>query len=290
MIQDIEPKKFDITYEDVKIESQDCVLPIYDEEAGVMLLTPQIDNKEEAGLSFIKYGQMRKHTRKQSRFRYCFKLDNRKFFLMKIDGSEKQSWGKDLHWVNQRESRSISPKWIGFVLSSALQIQRWYDGRKFCGKCGKPMVHISYERAMYCKKCKITEYPKICPAIIVGVIKGNEIMLTRYADSPHKRFALIAGYGEVGETLEDTVRREVFEEVGLKVKNIQYYKSQPWAFSDSLLVGFFAELDGNDEVTIDKRELAEALWVEKEHVPVGNEGIALTEEMMNYFAAGRVKL
>ena len=95
-----------------------------------------------------------------------------------------------------------------------------------------------------------------------------------------------AGFVEIGETLEQTIEREVMEEVGLKVKNIRYYKSQPWAFSSSLIAGFFAELDGSDQVTLDENELAEAVWVKREDIPENPIKISLANEMMEVFQNG----
>ena len=120
---------------------------------------------------------------------------------------------------------------------------------------------------MFCPACQTTEYPKISPAVIVGVRNGNRLLLSKYAGRNAKRYALIAGFAEIGETLEQTVQREVMEEVGLTVKNIQYYKSQPWALSGSLLAGFYCDLDGDDTITLDKNELAVAQWFEREEIP-----------------------
>ena len=100
------------------------------------------------------------------------------------------------------------------------------------------------------------------------------------------RYALIAGFAEIGETIEETVAREVMEEVGLKVKNIRYYKSQPWSFSDTLLMGFFAELDGDDRIRLDENELSVAKWCTREEVPA-DDGVSLTREMMRVFKEGR---
>ena len=104
---------------------------------------------------------------------------------------------------------------------------------------------------MRCACCGNMVYPKIAPAVIVGVIYDNKILMTKYSDREYKKYALIAGFTEIGETAEETVRREVMEEVGLHVKNIRYYKSQPWALSGSLLAGFFCELDGDDTISRD---------------------------------------
>lgn len=139
---------------------------------------------------------------------------------------------------------------------------------------------------MRCLSCGQTEYPKICPAVIVAVTKGDQLLLTKYAGRSFRRYALIAGFTEIGETVEETVQREVMEEVGLKVKNIRYYKSQPWSFSGTLLMGFFADLDGDDHIHLDENELSVAEWHSREEVPE-DDGISLTREMMQVFRDGR---
>ena len=128
-------------------------------------------------------------------------------------------------------------------------------------------------------------YPRIIPAVIVGVKNGDKLLLTKYRKG-FTPFALIAGFTEIGETLEETVSREVMEEVGLKVKNITYYKNQPWAFSDTLLMGFFCELDGSNQVKLDENELALAEWFERNQIPVEPDDISLTNEMMMVFRDG----
>ena len=130
-------------------------------------------------------------------------------------------------------------------------------------------------------------FPKIAPAVIVGVTHGDKILMTKYAGREYKRYALIAGFTEIGETAEETVKREVMEEVGLHVKNLRYYKSQPWAFSDTLLMGFFAEVEGDDSITLDREELALAEWFERENIPASESDISLTSEMIEFFRAGK---
>ena len=117
---------------------------------------------------------------------------------------------------------------------------------------------------------------------------GDRILMTKYAGREYKKYALIAGFTEVGETAEQTVEREVMEEVGLKVKNLRYYKSQPWSFTDTLLMGFFCELDGEDGITLDTDELAMAEWFERDKMPVEAEDLSLTNEMMMAFKHGKV--
>ncbi len=146
------------------------------------------------------------------------------------------------------------------------------------------------ERAMQCPACGRISYPQICPSVIVGIIDSSRILLTKYAPGHgnFRKYALVAGYAEIGESLEDTVRREVMEEVGLRVKNIRYYKSQPWSFSDALLAGFFCEPDGNTDIVMDREELSAAGWFERESLPVerSNAEISLTGEMIEVFRNG----
>ena len=110
--------------------------------------------------------------------------------------------------------------------------------------------------------------------------------MSKYAGREFKKYALLAGFNEVGETIEETVHREVMEEVGLKVKNLRYYKSQPWSMSDTLLMGFFCELDGEAEIKLDQEELALAEWFERDEMPVKDEDCSLTNEMMMAFKRG----
>lgn len=136
---------------------------------------------------------------------------------------------------------------------------------------------------MRCPQCKTMEFPRICPAAIIAVTDKNRILLSKYAGRTYKRYALLAGYTEIGETMEETVRREVMEEVGLRVKNIRYYKSQPWGLTETLLMGFYCELDGSDEICLDREELALAEWFEREDIPVEPMRDSLTNEMIMKF-------
>ena len=141
---------------------------------------------------------------------------------------------------------------------------------------------------MVCPECGNVIYPKICPAVIVAVHDGDRLVLTRYKDRPIKHLALVAGFNEIGETIEETVHREVLEETGLRVKNLRFYKSQPWVFTDTLLFGFFAELDGSDRITVQEDELAEANWYPRSEVPADTAHMSLTAEMIEQFRLGHV--
>ena len=185
--------------------------------------------------------------------------------------------------------RTVRPMEVAFAAITGAQLDRWYKSRAYCGRCGAKMKPSEIERAMVCPDCGMIEYPKICPAVIVAVRDGEKLLLTRYADRPYRGPALIAGFVEVGETLEDTVRREVLEEVGLHVKNIRYYKNQPWSFTDTLLVGFYCDLDGEAEIHLDRNELCEGVWMERSELPVRENDVSLTAEMIELFRLGRDK-
>ena len=151
------------------------------------------------------------------------------------------------------------------------------------------MVHDKKERMVRCMCCNNMVFPKICPAVIIGVTDGDRILLTKYAGRTYKNYALVAGFTEIGETLEQTVEREVMEEVGLHVKNIRYYKSQPWALSGSLLAGFFCELDGDDTISLQEDELSVGKWAYADDLELEDDGISLTREMILKFKEEHAK-
>lgn len=148
------------------------------------------------------------------------------------------------------------------------------------------MKHDTKERMMYCPSCGRQEYPVLMPAVIVGITNGDKIICSKYEGRSFKQYALIAGFAEIGETIEETVHREVMEEVGLKVKNLRYYKSQPWSFSDSVMIGFTADLDGDDTIRLEEDELAEAGWFSRDEIVEYPPYISVGHEMMKAFKDG----
>ena len=173
-----------------------------------------------------------------------------------------------------------------FAAAAGESLFRWYSSQQFCGRCGRRMEKSTLERAMVCPVCGNTVYPKICPAVIAAVHDGDRLLLTRYRGRAFKKYALIAGFNEIGESIEDTVRREVLEEAGVHVKNLRFYKSQPWVFTDTLLMGFFCELDGSDRITMQESELSEAGWFHRSTLPEDYSHISLTGEMIDQFRLG----
>ena len=186
-------------------------------------------------------------------------------------------------WKNRRDMHEIMPRFIAFAGITALQLDGWYRNNRYCGHCGGLLKKDHKERMLYCEKCGSRVYPRINPAVIIAVTKGSKLLMTKYAGRTYKNYALVAGFNEAGETIEQTVRREVMEEVGLKVKNLKYYKSQPWGLSGSLLSGFFCELDGDDKITLQEDELSLGTWVKADDLDLEDDGISLTREMILKF-------
>lgn len=215
---------------------------------------------------------------------YLFRIDDVSFFLAK-ELPETVPEGYQYEPFTFLRKTAFGSTSRVFAASTAMQLSGWYRDNRFCGTCGSRMVHSGRERAMLCPECGRTVYPRIVPAVIVAVLNGDKILLTRYAKAPgNVTFnALVAGFTEIGETLEETVAREVMEEVGLKVKNIRYYKSQPWAFADDILAGFYCDVDGDDTIRLDTTELRTAVWTAPEDVVLQPNDFSLTNEMMKRF-------
>ncbi|MBQ3422134.1 MAG: NAD(+) diphosphatase [Romboutsia sp.] len=212
---------------------------------------------------------------------YLFKIDEHKFYLLDNTSS---IYKEHLSAENFSIFREIKEDWIRFALVTAMHLYKWYSSNKYCGACGKPNKKDDIERALYCSCCNTKVYPTISPVIMVGIVNNDKLLLTKYANRSYKGRALVAGFVEIGESYEDTVRREVMEEVGLKVKNIKYYKSQPWAYTSTIISGFFAELDGADEPNVDTEELAEAKWFRYDELSAGEaDAISLSEDMISEF-------
>lgn len=217
---------------------------------------------------------------------YLFSIDDISYFLI---SDHKCSENGNFRFVPFKELRQlkISRNNSLFAAFTAYHLWCWYRSSRFCGKCGHTTVHSSRERAMVCPECGNTIYPRINPAVIIGVLNGDRILITRYRTG-YAHNALVAGFTEIGESLEETVAREVMEEAGLRVKNIRYYKSQPWGSASDLLMGFFCDVDGSDEIHMDKSELKYAEWIGRDEIILQPQDISLTNEMMKLFRSGKI--
>ena len=217
-------------------------------------------------------------------YRYIFRLADRNYFLWM--GSAGSSTDDAFQYESVRTLRQMISKDVCFATMTGWHLYNWYRSNRFCGCCGSPTVHDDKERMMRCEACGNMIFPRISPAVIIAITDGDRLLLSKYAGRAYTRYALIAGYTEIGETLEQTVAREVMEEVGLKVKNIRYYKSQPWGVDGNVLMGFYCDLEGSDHIHIDETELAMAQWFHRCEIPAKDDGISLTREMIRTFQEG----
>jgi NAD+ diphosphatase len=160
---------------------------------------------------------------------------------------------------------TLGDEWYS-MLVKAYSIINWDKNHRFCGRCGAETTKgdNTYERV--CPSCRLTFYPRISPCIIVRINKGDQLLMARSHHFNPGIYAFIAGFVEPGETLEETVRREVKEEVGIQIKNLSYFGSQAWPFPDSLMMSFTAEYAGGD-LMIDPKEIEEAGWYDYEKLP-----------------------
>jgi NAD+ diphosphatase len=173
--------------------------------------------------------------------------------------------------------------WIGSV---GHQLMTWYNNNRCCGRCGSKTELKKEERAIICPKCNLVTFPKMSPAIIVAITCNNKILLAKGKNYQGDFYALISGYVDVGESIEETVVREVKEEVGLDIKNLKYFKSQPWPFSASLMIGFTAEADDTQQIIIDEKEINEAGWFARDNLPSHASSISISGDLITAFKKG----
>jgi len=170
-----------------------------------------------------------------------------------------------------------------FLLAGkAIQVVSWDQTNQYCGRCGAKTAPLEGERAKKCPACGLINYPRISPAAITAITMGNKILLTHNAAFKGNIHSLIAGFVEPGETIEECVHREIFEEVGLKVKNLKYFGSQPWPFPNSLMIGFTAEYDSG-EISVDGQEITEASWYEASNLPELPGKISIARKIIDLF-------
>ena len=276
MLQDIGPGRFRNSFQKAAPEGDDFVL-LYQGDSVLAQScsgTLRIPRLRELPASCC-----------DRKLRYAFSIDRDRYFYGWLPAEAAAVSAEPFSFLPSREYRNMGPIEAAFACSVGESLFRWRSSNRFCGRCGAPTEDSQTERASVCPRCGLTVYPKICPAVIVAVCDGDRLLLTKYRGRAFKRYALVAGFNEIGETIEETVRREVLEETGLRVKDLRFYKSQPWVLTDSLLMGFFCRLDGSDRITLEEDELSVAEWVDREAISGDHSGISLTGEMIDLFQA-----
>ena len=284
MIQDIYPHKLRNEFRPgAKAGPDDLVMPWN----GKAFLAA-VDFEKEA----LNYPRVLELKADPDELVYLFSIDNTGYYLLRFEADAKPEGilsdpdGYAFYTLQDLRRSRLEPRLNVFAAFTGYHLADWYDANRYCGWCGAKSDYDKAERAMRCPVCGKVEYPRINPACIIGVTNGDKLVTIRYRQG-YGGMALIAGFTEIGETLEETVAREVMEEVGLKVKNIRYYKSQPWGIAADILTGFFCDVDGDDTIRIDENELKFAEWVTRDQIEPQTIDYSLTGEMMMLFKEGK---
>lgn len=254
MIQDIRPHQFDNSF----VNSSDILEDdyVFCFKGNALLLihngnTQEIPRKKDVAKC-------------PSKGTFLFTLNNTHCFLVWDCPGQKKS---PFLYHEIKFRNIIHEKEIDWCSGVAFQLKNWYEQNKFCGQCGGSTEQKISERAITCPSCKTSLYPSISPAIIVAILCKDKILLARGVNFPKGYYSLVAGYVDTGESIEGAIIREVKEEVGIDIKNIRYYNSQPWPFSGSMMIGFIAEADEEQAIIVDKNEIAEAAWFSRSSLP-----------------------
>jgi NAD+ diphosphatase len=170
----------------------------------------------------------------------------------------------------------------------AVHTLEWDRTSRYCGYCGMETIRTRGMVAKECPCCELLIFPRISPAVIVLVEREGKVLLARVKRFTSELYSILAGFVELGETLEEAVRREIGEEVGIRVKNIRYFGSQPWPFPDSLMIGFTAEYESG-EISIDETEIADAGWFDPEKLPTIPGKISIARELIDWFVETKSK-
>ncbi len=174
------------------------------------------------------------------------------------------------------------------VVARALEIAEWDRDSRFCGRCGTPTAPKPDERARECPSCGHLDYPRISPAVIMAVVLDDTLLLARAQRFPAGFYSVLAGFVEPGETLEECVAREVMEETGIGVRNLRYFKSQPWPFPHSLMVAFTAE-HASGEIRVDPSEILDAGWYKAGSLPTIPHPISVARKLIDWFVSTRAE-
>ena len=271
MIQDIAPHVFHNEYRNTRPQVSDLFLTftgsgVLARKEGTTVTLPTFDLLGEDA------------QRAMEEAIYLFAADETPLYLVR--NLENAPEGFDFFDIHKLYDADV--KWIPLAIATGHHLNVWYGDNKFCGRCGAPMEHHPAIRALRCR-CGNLQFPKIAPVILAAIVDGDRIVATRYKGRPYKGYALNAGFVEIGESLEGAIRREVEEEVGLKVGKIHYFGSQPWGQTGIVMAGYFVEIEGSDEITMDENELSEALWIKRSDMPPQTNPMSLTARMFEAF-------
>ena len=234
--------------------------------------------RQEAGKPALPVGSLEQMKLEASRKIYLGRLDGRSCYAAEISPDASLPQGTVLKTLREL-FRDQDEDLVG-VLSNAVQVLHWDETNRFCGRCGSQTVNSETERAKVCPDCDFTAYPRISPAIIVAIRREKQFLLIRAHRHRAGVYSNVAGYVEVGESLEQCVRREILEEVGVEVKNLKYFGSQSWPFPHSLMVGFTAEYRSGD-IRRGEDEIVDARWFSMDELPRIPESFTISRRLID---------
>jgi NAD+ diphosphatase len=217
-----------------------------------------------AGRHFPTTIELSAHVERLERGHHIGRHDERHYYA--LDAGDEFVLPAGFEFVPLRALHTPLGDSLWYAAGRAVQLVEWERTHKFCGRCGAPTAPVVGERAMGCAVCGLQQYPRVAPAVIMIVHRRDEMLLAQGARFPMKIFSALAGFVEPGESLEQAVRREVREEVGITVGAVDYFDSQSWPFPNSLMIGFYAAYESGDLV-LDPAEIVEAGWFRAYDLP-----------------------
>lgn len=303
MIQEIDPKKYNPMYINRKICSDDYLLNY--EKDGILV------KREDGKISLPKCSDYQEICGSETdkiidNAYYLFEISGDFFyeakelphkikddliFYTRLDDlpERKEGFEREYFYLRIHRFRELDPVYMVFAGATGYHIRNWRKVSAYCGCCGAATKPSETERAFVCTECGYTVYPQIAPAVIVAITNGDKLLLVRNLRRPKNvRLELVSGYVEIGESFEHAVHREVLEEVGLKVKNVRYYKDQPWGISGAHMIGYVADVDGDDTVVRQEDEISEAKWYTREEIPDYRNRLSVGSEMISRFKEGKL--
>lgn len=185
-------------------------------------------------------------------------------------------------WISLRRAFMGLEEHLRAIAGRAFQIVDWDRTHRFCGRCGATNKPATQVRAKKCPQCGLMSFPRLSPAMIIRVTKGNEILLARSPHFPDGMYSVLAGFVDAGENLEEAVERELLEEVNIRVKNLRYFGSQAWPFPDSLMIAFTADY-ASGELRIDRKEIEDACWFSSHDLPQIPPKISIARRLIDDF-------
>ncbi len=225
-------------------------------------------------------GDLKESCLSPTRKQYLGALNGRECYAAELPDIDQGLDGFDL--IGLRQTFGYLDEELIWIAGRANQLVDWNRNHQFCGQCGHPTQDKPEERAKFCPSCGLVNYPRLSPAVIVAVIRGDKLLLASNKRFKTGFFSVLAGFVEPGESLEECVAREVKEEVGICVKNIRYFGSQPWPFPNSLMVGFIADYD-NGQININRSEIVEAGWFNANNLPSIPPKITIARHLIDWF-------